>query len=98
MDATTGFKLLSAIEREFGCASICSSSVFYSFSNVANGPPPRNCANGIMSEIDKRFPRWSIIFFVFALPVLLGFIATFTVCCSKNRRKMDSGYGSKIYI
>ena len=36
---TMGFRALSGIENDFTCASMCQYSVYYTFSNVTNGPP-----------------------------------------------------------
>jgi hypothetical protein len=37
--AKFGMNAMGAVEHDFECAAMCSTSVFYTFSNVTNGPP-----------------------------------------------------------
>lgn len=44
--------VLNALEREFHCATMCESSIFYTFSDVSVGIPNKNCTQAVYDFID----------------------------------------------
>ena len=78
--------VLNALEREFHCATMCESSIFYTFSDVSVGIPNKNCTQAVYDFIDERFPAISGVMFACAIIIILGLISTFIICCAKDQR------------
>eukprot|EP00349_Pseudokeronopsis_sp_Brazil_P002323 CAMPEP_0202972094 /NCGR_PEP_ID=MMETSP1396-20130829/33330_1 /ASSEMBLY_ACC=CAM_ASM_000872 /TAXON_ID= /ORGANISM="Pseudokeronopsis sp., Strain Brazil" /LENGTH=87 /DNA_ID=CAMNT_0049702131 /DNA_START=643 /DNA_END=903 /DNA_ORIENTATION=- len=48
---------MGALEHDLSCAGMCKSSHLYSFSQVSEGPPPRNCSVAAEDLVDKISTR-----------------------------------------
>ena len=83
-NVTLGLKALGAVENTFKCASFCSSSVFYTFSNVANGPPFQNCTTAISDYAENHFPGYALRFILLSLALLAGIVGTGLITFSKQ--------------
>ena len=83
---TEGMRVLKAVEEEFDCATMCETSRYFTFSDVAEGIPPKNCTQAVYDFMDKRFPAIAGVMFAFAVVILLGLISTFIICCAKDQK------------
>mmetsp|Transcript_48674 Transcript_48674/g.35832 ORF Transcript_48674/g.35832 Transcript_48674/m.35832 type:complete len:91 (+) Transcript_48674:580-852(+) len=72
---------LDATETEFQCAGLCELSKFYTFSEVGLGPPYQNCTQAINDYVSSKFPLWAAFFFIFAITLACGIVASFMICC-----------------
>ena len=49
------------------------------------GAPYQNCTIGISRWVDRHFPPWAGMFFIFSFAMLCGLIASFYICCKKGK-------------
>lgn len=84
-NVTFGLNALGAVENEFTCAGFCKKSIFYTFSEVDNGPPFQNCTIALSEFAEDYFPGWGFRFFLHAGSLLLALVATGFVTFGKKR-------------
>ena len=78
---------MKALEESFHCSTICSSSQYFTFSKVGNGPPMYNCSTSFEGFVSSNFTTWGLVIFLFSQFIFLGFITTFLICCLQNPQK-----------
>lgn len=79
-----GLNVLDAVERDFDCAGMCYSSVYYTFSQVSDGPPERTCEKGIEKVLNKAATITKVSGIIFLIFTLLGFIMSFFLIFRKK--------------
>jgi hypothetical protein len=79
---------LGAVEDEFTCSGMCRVSLFYTFSDVANGPPFQNCTEAIADFAEDYFPCWGTRFFIHSVSLLMALIATGFITFGKKEYYM----------
>jgi len=63
---------------------MCGTSRYFTFSDVANGPPQQNCTIAIDEWVEDHFPRWGRNFIILSMSFLIGLIATSYITFSKH--------------
>ncbi|CDW72425.1 tetraspanin family protein [Stylonychia lemnae] len=79
-----GLDLLDAVEDDFECASMCSTSRYFAFSKVGHGPPSQNCTSGINKVMNKAasITFWSGL--IFGIITFVGIVLSFLLIFRKK--------------
>jgi hypothetical protein len=86
---TLALSLLGGVELDFQCGGFCKKSKFYTFSEIANGPPPQDCVNSIESATSKAQVYTVVVGLILIITSLLGIVESFILGC---RKKDDDDY------
>ena len=81
-------ELLETLESDFDCNGICTTGSFFYFRKVQEGPPLKNCINGVKDTFkDKPLAIGIILIVSFVLTFLSVFIVYGFYCCRKDANK-----------
>jgi hypothetical protein len=86
----------SSLESALTCNGICHPGIFYFFKSVVDGPPTRNCVDGLLDIFkDKPLGIGVLLLVSFALTAIAHLIA-WGMCCrccgAKDEKKEDEGW------
>jgi hypothetical protein len=77
--------LLESVESEFSCNGICDAGLFYFFKNVRDGPPTKNCMDGIKDAFKDKPLAIGIILLVSFVLTLCAWFSLYGFCCRKSK-------------
>lgn len=78
--------LISTIESEFACSGICTSGAFYFFKDIKEGPPGKNCLDGVKDAFKKWPVAIGIVLLITFFFTFCTWILSYSICCHKGEK------------
>jgi hypothetical protein len=82
-----GFSLLSSLEENFDCASLCKVPLFYITKDISEGRPRQECIDGFIKGMNANLGTAGLFSILCAIILLIGALGTFPICCGGKEEK-----------
>eukprot|EP00347_Sterkiella_histriomuscorum_P017389 403349568 len=77
--------LIETLESDFNCNGICSPGNFYFFRKVQEGPPNKNCINGIKDQFKEKPLAIGVILIVSFFLTTMSVFLVYGMCCCRKK-------------
>ena len=85
--------VMKYLEEHFSCAGVCTSSTYYTFSDVNRGTPGDECSQKLMDTLLKYSKQIGAVTVVIAIILFLIMVLSCCLCCHPQKKEVFENQG-----
>jgi hypothetical protein len=75
-----GLKLVELAESKLGCGGMCTPALFYTTTDISEGPPTKECISAALEELENAPKAAAAFSIICGLVMLLASCSSFPLC------------------